>query len=170
MTALAYEPEDNAVEQQPGEVQEIKRLLDEAANFELAHALRLYCHAHAAEGRLSSVLRKLMLDYSDAAMRRVDALTLRLQELRGRAGLPHIEVPATPKAVRVDSLLYRELVEALAATDRYALFEEYVGRTDRKTQALLANLRQEHAAEAERFTHLLETSRRMDAPQRAQLD
>lgn len=126
---------------------ELRRLLDDTAHFEMSHALRLYCHAHKVDGALAN----FMLECSDAAMRRADLLTLRVNELAGRPRLPHLHVPKVPTDARV------ELMESMAAAQRYERMGELVSFQDDKTQGLLAHLRGEHLRESAHFARLLQT-------------
>lgn len=136
--------------------EELRKLLDDFAGRELAHALRRRRHAHACTGDFGRLVARRLASFSDAAMRRVDALAKRVQDLGGDAVLALPYDAAVTRESDLDAIVTNELIEALASVDAMRSIERYLDGWDQTTLCLVRVLRDEHERELAELSRMLD--------------
>jgi bacterioferritin (cytochrome b1) len=135
---------------------ELQRMLDTFAGRELAHALRRRRHAHACKGEFGRLVARRLATFSDAAMRRVDALAKRIRDLGGCAELSLPYESAVTRESDLDAIVTNELIEALASADALRSVERYLGEWDPASLCLIRVLRDEHERELAELSRMLD--------------
>jgi bacterioferritin (cytochrome b1) len=136
--------------------QELQRLLDDFAGRELGHALRRRRHAHACKGEFGRLVARRLAAFSDAAMRRVDALAKRVRDLGGCAEITLPYEAAVTRESDLDNIVTSELIEALASADTLRSVERYLGEWDHTSLCLVRVLRDEHERELAELSRMLD--------------
>lgn len=155
-TQLAHRHSQPVTTHKQAMTDELRSLLDELAGRELAHALRRRRHAHACDGEFGRLVARRLATFSDASMRRVDALAKRVRDLGGSAELSMPYEAASARESDLDAIVTNEVIEALASADALQTVERYLGEWDQVTQRLVHALRDEHERELAELARMLD--------------